>query len=132
QARETVADRRPAGTAEVDRARRVRRDELEVDRHPRVEITAAEVVALLDDRPREGAGGRGVEGDVEETRAGDVDRGDSVCRGERRRELRREVARVEPETLAQFHRDVRGPVAMIAVARTLESDVVGRDLVRPL
>ena len=51
---------------------------------------------------------------------------------ERGREVGGEGARVEPEPLAELHRDVRRPVAVVAVARALEGDVVGRDLARAL
>src|SRR5688572_7677481 len=65
-ARETVADGRPPGAADVDGPGRVRGDELDVDGHAVVEGAAAIGLALLDDVPGEHTRGRGIQPDVEE------------------------------------------------------------------
>ena len=124
-ARQAVADRGPAGAADVQRPGRVRGDELDVDRDAVVERAAPVGLALLDDALGELAGRRGIQADVEEAGAGDLGARDAVDGAERLGELDREVARCDAEPLAELERDVRCPVAVIAVARALERDVLG-------
>ena len=69
---ERVADRCPPGAADVDRAGRVRRDELEVDLLPGQRIPAAVGRARLDDAADQRTGRGGLQGDVEKARPGDL------------------------------------------------------------
>ena len=123
---EAVPHRRPADAADVDRSGRVRGNELQIDRDAVVQDSATEGLTLLDDRFRQGARSRGIQADVDETGAGDVDGCDTIDRLEPGREVCREFARVKPERLRQFHSDVGGPVAVLAVLRPLQRDVCQR------
>src|SRR5699024_8454711 len=67
-----VADRRPAGTPQVDGPRGVGRDELEVDPSAGHRLAGAERLALVDHGRDQCALRAGVEPDVEETGAGDL------------------------------------------------------------
>jgi hypothetical protein len=116
---ERVADGGPAGAAEVDGPGRVGGDELEVDDLVGAGVVGAVGRARLDDRLREGAGGGGIQPDVDEAGPGDLDRRDAVGRGERVGDLLRELARVRPTTLPSLS-GVGRPVAVVAVARALE------------
>ena len=68
-----VAEGRPAGVADVQRAGGVRRDELEVDGGTGERGAVPVGGAGLDDGLRERAGGCGIESDVDEARTGDLD-----------------------------------------------------------
>jgi len=126
-AAQRVAERSPAGVADVEGAGRVRRDELEVDDLAREGVIAPVLVTLLDDRARELAGGTGLQTDVEKPGAGDLDGGDALDREDARLELLGERARGHPESFRPLERDRGRPIAVIAIARTLESDVVDRE-----
>ena len=94
---ERVADRGPAGAAEVDRAGRVRRDELEVDLGPGQRVPAAVRGAGVEHLAHDVAlRGRG-EPEVEEAGTRDLGRGDAVVRrdgfGERLGEFARASGR---------------------------------------
>src|SRR5690606_15060533 len=99
-------------------------DELEVDGLPRQGVVAAVGVTRVDDRARQLAGRRGVEADVDEPGAGDLDRGDAFGRLEAGREGGRELARARAQTLGELHRRVRRPVAVVAVLGPLDGDVL--------
>ena len=72
---------------------------------------------------REGAGGSRIQSDVDEAGAGNLDGCDTLDRLEPRCEVCGELARVQSERLGQLHRDVRGPVAVVAVLGALERHV---------
>ena len=118
--REAVADRRPAHAADVQRARRVGGDELEVERDAGERLVLPVLGALLDDRARQLAGGGRVEPDVEEAGTGDLDRRDALGLREPAGELLGERARVGAGLLGQLHRHVGGPVAVVALPGSLE------------
>ncbi len=123
---EGVSDRRPTGVAEVQRPGRVGRDELEV--HPlAVQGVGVSVLgAGLDDRASELTLGRGVEGDVEEARAGDVDAGNPGQLREPGRDQLRDVARRSPSRLRELKRDVGRVIAVLLVLRALDNDGLRR------
>src|SRR5699024_11804674 len=125
QPRDGVPQRGPAGVADVQRAGRVRRDELDVDGVPGEAVVPAVVGAGLDDGPGQLTGGGGLEGDVEEARAGDVDRGDARARLEPAGEDVGEVARLPAGRPRQLHRDVARPVAVPLPLRSLYADLGG-------
>ncbi len=120
---EAVANGGPAHAADVNRPGGVRRDELEVDAHARVQIPVPVVGSGLDDGLRECAGGGRVEGDVDEAGARDIHGGDTVECADLGGEFRRELARVDAERLRKLECDARRPVAVVTVLRALEHDV---------
>ncbi|MDQ1137481.1 hypothetical protein QE410_002280 [Microbacterium sp. SORGH_AS 1204] len=126
-AREGIAEGGPAGAAEVDRTGRVRADEFEVDNLVGAGVVGAERAALLDDRLGESACRRGIQADVDEARACDLDARDAVDGFEARGDLGGELARVGPDDLRQLQRGVGRPVAVVAVLRPLERQVGGRE-----
>src|SRR5690606_1680829 len=73
-----ITDGSPSRAAQMDRAGRVRRDELEVDPLACQQVRASVCGARLDDGAGQLACTRGVEGDVEESGAGDVDSLDAL------------------------------------------------------
>jgi hypothetical protein len=107
----------------VDGAGGVGRDELEVHPHARVEGAGAVGLPRLDDHPGEGAGRGRFETDVEEAGTRDLDAGDTVHGPEALGQLGRELTRVRSDLLGQLHRDVGGPVAVVAVLGPFEHDV---------
>ena len=124
---EAVSDGGPTNAADVDRAGGVRRDELEVDGHPVIEIAAAVLFGLGDDRASEGTRGCRIEGDVDETGASHIHCLDSVDARDHGGDLGRELARVRPEPLGELHGDVGRPVAVCAILRPLECNIVDAD-----
>ena len=123
QPRDRVAERRPAGVADVEGAGRVGADELDVDRVAALAVVRAEGGAGIDDRLGEGAGGRGIQSDVDEPGSCHLDARDAVDLGEPAGDLGRELARVGADGLRELERGVRGPVAVIAVLRTVERQI---------
>ena len=116
-----VAEGGPPGVPQVQRPGRVGRDELEVD-----DLTGGRVVVPVcrpgrHDGARQLACGRGVDGDVEEPRAGDVDGLDPGQPLEALSELRRDLARRHTGALGELEGDVRGPVPVLAVLRSLHA-----------
>ena len=88
QARDRVAERRPAGVADVQRPGGVGADELDVDRVAALGVVRAERGPGLDDGLGERAGGGGIQSDVDEAGARDLDAGDPGRLRERRRRSR--------------------------------------------
>ena len=125
QPAERVTDRGPPGAADVHRAGRVGRDELEVDPLPGQRLRAPVGLAGGDrldrDLPQRALG----EGDVQEARPGDVDGGDRGLRAQLLGQRLGHGARRDARGLGQPHRDVGGVVAVGAVLRPLDDDVVG-------
>ncbi|GMA92145.1 hypothetical protein GCM10025869_26740 [Homoserinibacter gongjuensis] len=124
---QAVADRSPAGAADVDGAGGVRRDELEVDAHALVERAAAVALTELENARGQRARGRRVEADVEEARSGDLGARDAVDLGEGRRERIGEFPRRHAEALAELEGRVGRPVAVVPIAGAFEGDVLGSD-----
>ncbi len=116
---------------DVQRSCRVGRDEFEIDRLPGEHVVLAVRSPLLDDGARERPGRGSVEPDVQKPRPGDLGARDPVDRRQRRSDGCRELARIQPEALAEPERDVRRPIAVIAVTWTLERHIVGLNLVGP-
>ena len=117
---ERVTDRGPAGVAEVQRAGRVGRDELEVDRAA-LQAVARPVARRRRRRwPGDLALGVGGDPDVDEAGAGDLDRGDRVVGAQPGGEQLGELARSSPAALAELHRDVGGVVPVLGVLGTLD------------
>jgi hypothetical protein len=117
---QAVADRRPAHAADVQRTGGVGGHELEVERDTRQRLVLPVLGALLDDRVRQLPGGGRVEPDVEEAGSGHLDRGDTLGGGESAGQLLGERAGVRAGLLGQLHRHVGGPVAVLALPRSLE------------
>ncbi len=122
---EAVADGRPAGPAEMDRAGRVRGDELEVDPVAETDLAAPVSRAGFDDGARQLAGRGGVEHDVEKPGAGDVHALDPRQLGETGRDQRGDLPGRPAGLLRQLERDVGRPVAVLALPRALHADLVG-------
>src|SRR5690606_25492776 len=123
---EGVADGGPAHPSDVQGARGVRGDELEVDLLPRERVAGAVARASLEDRAGELAGGRGLEGDVEEPRSRDVDLRDPAHCLELGDERLGDSAGRYPCLLRELERDVRGPVAVLALTRSLDVHRLGQ------
>ena len=124
-ARQRVTDGGPSGAAEVDRAGRVGRDELQVDPVASLRVAATIGRPSLDDRPRELSGRRGVQRDVEESRPGDVNRLDAAHRTQACGQGRGHLAGRHTRTLGNLHGDVRRPVAVIAIPGPLDAHLFG-------
>ena len=122
---EGVADGRPPGAADVHRAGRVGRDELQVDVLARERVTGAVGGAGGDDLADQRTGSGGFQGDVEETRTGDLDGGDARCPGQVPADHRGDLPGRATGCLRQLQRDGRRVVAVLAGARTIERDVGG-------
>ena len=86
-------------------------------------VVAAVGLSGLDDGAGELAGAGGVEADVEESGAGDLHGGDAVEGLKTRDEELGEIARLSARLLGQLHGHVGGPVAVVAVAGTLDARV---------
>ena len=118
-----VADRGPAGVAQVDRTGRVGRDELDVDPAAVLGGALAVVRALDDDPGGDLALAGGLERDVDEPRTGDL----GVRDRRAQRELGGQHLADEPRGrvggLGQGHRDVGGVVAVLTVLRALDGGV---------
>src|SRR5699024_10283053 len=125
QSAHRVAERGPSGVADVQRAGRVGGDVLEVDRVTDHRLVAAVAGSRLDDGPGELARGGRVEGDVEESGAGDVDVGDAGGGPETFGDDAREIAGPHAGGPRQLHRDVARPVAVGLLLRSLHADLRG-------
>ena len=119
---ERITDGSPAGAAQVDGAGRVRGDELKVDGLAGELVAAAVCFASLNDGGCELASSCGVQGDVQEAGASDVNgcnTGDganllcqkSCC-----------LTRVLAHLLGELQSDVGGPVAVLTGLGALHSD----------
>lgn len=108
---------------DVQGSGRVRGDELDVHADASLRGVRAVRGAGIDDDLRQCTGGSGIETDVDEPRACDLGARDAVDGGEAVDDLLCELARVRAERLGQAHGDVRGPVAVVAVAGALQHDV---------
>src|SRR5690606_2218010 len=126
QPRERVADGGPAHPADVQGPRGVRRDELEVDLLPRERLGPPVALALLDDRAGKLTRGRRLERDVEEARAGDVDARDPRCALELGDDRLGDRARRHTGLLRELEGDVGRPVAVLALAGSLDVDRLGQ------
>jgi hypothetical protein len=124
-AAQRVADGGPAGAAEVDRTRRVRRDELQVDRAATQLVTGAVGVGRREDLPDERALGVGREAQVDEPGTGRLGARHAVAGGEGLGEPGGQVARGHARLLGGAQRDVGGVVAVLRVAGALDADVGG-------
>ena len=125
EASQGVADGGPAGATQVHGAGRVRGHVLEVDRAAREGLVAAVRGAGLDDGASELAGRARAQADVDEAGASDLDGVDAVGGGQVVGEDLRELARRHAGLLAELHRDVGRPVAVLAHARALHGHGVG-------
>ena len=126
--RQRVADGSPARVAEVQRTGRVRRDELNVEARADEAFDAAVGRSGHDDRARELAERSGIEGDVEESGAGDVDLLDSTDLTKSPCDGLGHDPRCHPCRLRELEGDVGRVVAVLGVSRALDRDLV-RDLV---
>jgi hypothetical protein len=115
-----VADGGPPGVAQVQRARRVGGDELQVDVLAGEGLAAAVRLALLDDALGQFARGPGGQAQVEETGPGYVDPGDAVHPAQTLGEQLGQGARRHAGGLGQLEGDVGGVVAVVAVLRSLD------------
>ena len=116
---ERIADGGPARSADVEGAGGIGRDVLEVDRLAGAAFRAPVGAARLDDSPGELADRCGGEPYVDEPGTCDFGFLHPVVRSDPRREELAQFARIPPGALGQLHRDVRGPVAVLARPRAL-------------
>ena len=116
-----VAQCGPAGVGQMQGPGGIGRDELHVDGVARQGVIGAVGGPCLDDGAGELARRAGVQGDVEEARAGHVDALDAVDAGQPIAEDPGELARIHPRLLAQLQGDVRGPVTVLPVLRPLHT-----------
>ena len=123
-----VADCRPPGAADVDRSCRVRRHELQVDDLTVEHVRGPERGTRVDDRLRERARGCGIQSNVDESGAGDLDARDPLDLLESGRDLRRKLPRVGADALRELECGVGGPVTVIAVLGTLQWQVGGGEI----
>src|SRR5690606_19168820 len=125
-ARDAVADHRGAAVADVQRPGRVGGHVLDAGYAALAGVVAAVVRALREDGAQLALPGAFGQPEVEEARAGDLDRGDRVARRQRRDQRLRQRARVRLRRPGQQHRGIAGEVAVAAVLGTLDHEL--RDL----
>ena len=114
-----ITHRGPAGAAQVDGARRVRGDELQVDLLPGVRSIAAEFLARGENLGDNCAlSGRG-EADVEESRSGDGGLLNGVVAREGVSQPLRQFARLGAGLLGHLEGQVGGVVAVLRITRAL-------------
>src|SRR5690606_17410585 len=119
-----VPDGRPPHPADVDRAGRVGRDELEVDPGAATGLAAAVGGPRGDDGAGQLPGGARLEADVEEPGAGDVRGGDAGLGAQPLGEQFGQRPGRRAGLLGQLHGDVGGPVAVLPLPGSL--DQLGR------
>ena len=122
QPAQCVADGGPPGAADVNRAGRVGRDELEVDVLP-VEQTRTTVIgAGRHDIGHHHALSRCLDPQIDESGPGYLRRGDCIGVGECGDQPARELARVRAGLLAHLQREIGRIISVLGVARTLDGD----------
>ena len=130
QVRDRVADRDPAPAAGVQRAGRVGRDELEVDRAGRRAPSSGRSRSpAVDDVTHDVVQPRGREEEVEEAGARDLDLGEmrEPASASSASLIRSAISRGGAPTAAfELQGDVRRPVAVLAAAGRVERDAAGR------
>ena len=119
-----VADGRPTGAADVDRAGRVGGYEFEVQGLAGQVVVLAVVAAGFEHGVHHCGRGCGVERDVDEAGAGHFHGLDAVGIGQFGGEQFGEIARLHAGLLGQLHGDVGGPVAMCTVLRAHHGELV--------
>ena len=135
-----VAHRGPTGAADVNRTSGVGGNELEVQGLAAqmgvaaVLVDLVQVLVAIDRRGRgkhsvhHGGGRGGIKGDVDEAGAGNLDLGDAVGFGQCGGERLGQIARLHAGLLGQLHGDIGGPIAVRAVLRAHDGELVdGRD-----
>ena len=122
QPAERVADRGPAGAADVDGPGGVGRDELEIDVLAVERVGVSVGRARFDDVVDDHALGGGSNAQVDEAGACHVGGGDTVGLHQRGGEPAGQLTRVRADLLAQLKREIRGVVAVVGVARALDGD----------
>ena len=119
-----VAQRSPAGVADVQRAGGVGGDEFHVDHVAGERRVGAVLRAGFDDGLGKRAGCGGVDGDVQEAGSGDVHGRHAVDGLEPGAEDGGELPRVRARLLCQLEGDVGGPVAVVPVLGPLHAHLV--------
>ena len=125
-AAQRVADGRPAGAAQVDRAGGVGGDELQVDLGTGVIVAMAPLLAGGEDLRDDLALRRRAQADVDEARARHRRLVDAVGRGELVHQPAGDVARLRSGATGGLHGHVGGVIAVLRVAGALDDDVVGK------
>ena len=122
QARDRVAVRPVARRRDGDRAGRIRRDELDLDPLDRIGKAGTESPARTEYGGEGGAEPGVVDGEVQKSRARDLDGRDPVELRDLLAQLLRDLARRPPPLPRKPERDVRRVVAVASVGRALELD----------
>ena len=126
-AAQRIAHGSPAGSAQVDRASRVRGDELQVDLLALVGGVATKVRTGAKDLGHDGALGSSSEANVEESRARDGCFIDGVIAGEGIRQPLRQLAGLGAGLLGHLECQVGGVIAVLRVARALHAHGLRQD-----
>ena len=121
--RQRVPDRRPPGVPEVQRPRRVRGDELDVDPLAVEQVRPPVLAPRRHDVRRDLALGSGLDRDVQEPRPGHLDVRDALGVLQLGRELGRQVTWVGTCLLGQLQRHVRRVVPVPLLPRPLDRDL---------
>ncbi len=121
-----VADRRPAGAADMDRAGGVGGHEFEVEGLSGQVVVTTELRTLFEYGVHDRRGGRGIKRDIDEAGAGDLDGGDPVGGLQACGEQFRQITRLHAGLLSQLHGSVRRPVAVAAVLGTHDREFFDR------
>ena len=127
QAAQRVADRRPPGVPQVQRAGRVGRDELQVQALSGKCAAPAVPTAGKDHDARQLPGGGRVETDIEKARSRDLHRLDPRRLGQLVGQRDRQVARRQADLLRHLEGEHRGVVAVLGVARSLHAGRLRQD-----
>src|SRR5690606_21609381 len=126
QFRHDVAERGLSPMADVQRTRRVGRDELDHDGPPVSLIRPAEPVAGLHDRAKAVDDVVLGKTEVDEPRTGDLHRGDTgAVRVQLLDELLRDLPGCATERAGERQRHVTGEIAVLRVTWTFENDRAG-------
>ena len=132
QVGERVAEHGAAAVADVHRPVRVGRAVLDVDRPPLAEIGGAVARAGLQGDPDLAAPEVVGQAQVDEAGLGDLDRLDPRQVQKARRERLGDRERRAPRLLGQHERGVGRGIAVRRIARRLDGDPIGREVLRQL
>ena len=118
-----VADGGPATVAHVQRTGGVGRDELDLGAQAVAHVDLAPVVARLDDGTEDLVVGSGVEVEVDEAGASDLDLGHRAALGHVRHDGRGDLGGSHVGEACGSHCHRRGPVAVTRISRSLDATV---------
>src|SRR5262249_42163572 len=124
EVRQRIAEDSPAAMSDMQGARRVCRDVLDIDLFAAAESAAAISVAERDDRAKDVQPVGGPEPQVDEAGPGDLRRVNVGVARQRRGNPGSQLTRPQAERFGQKHRPVGGEVPMVRLPRRLHHDPI--------